>query len=353
MRPVVLAPASAHPLGIGWPAAIDPDPDVRRRAHVLTVLIATRNGAATLPRVLASYTRLRPPDGGWRLVVVDNGSDDDSARIVRSFAGPLPLIPLAEPRRGKNRALNTGLRALEGDLAVFSDDDSLPDPDWLVQVRRAADRHPDYGVFGGPILPLWTTEPDDWIRQWVRIAPVFSVTDPAWAEGPCEPTRVWGANMAIRAELLAKGYRFDERLGPDGSRTYAMGGETEFTLRLTIAEAVKCWHCRDARVRHIIPSQSVTRGWILTRAFRLGRCVYRESRQKADAGRSHVPRGASTIGRQLARELVRLARAWTAVDAREMFDARWQLNLWLGCLFEAVRALGPPGGRRLDVAALR
>jgi GT2 family glycosyltransferase len=335
-------------LRIGRPAALDPD--TRHRADVLTVLVATHNGAATLSRVLDSYARLRPPEGGWRLVVIDNGSEDGSARVARAFAGSLPLVTLSEPRRGKNRALNAGLRELRGDLAVFSDDDGLPDPSWLVQLRRAADAHPGYGIFGGPIEPLWIAEPDDWILRWVRLAPVFSVTDPAWGEGPCDPTRVWGPNMAIRAELFAKGYRFDERLGPDGSDTYAMGGETELTLRLAIAEGVRCWHCRDARVRHIVLPPQMTRASILRRAFRLGRCVYRESRQKAAAGRPHVPRGVRAIGRHLAREAVRLALAAAAADARQGFEARWELNLWLGCLFEAVGAPRPPGIRHLRTA---
>ncbi|HZS34172.1 MAG TPA: glycosyltransferase [Methylomirabilota bacterium] len=306
---------------------------------MLTVLIATRNGAATLPRVLASHARLRPPPGGWRLVVIDNGSTDGSARIVRSFAGVLPLIPLSEPRRGKNRALNAGLPALEGDLAVFSDDDAVPEPDWLVALRRAADAHPEAAVFGGPILPLWSGEPAPWVREWVRPAPVFGVTDPAWPEGPCDPTRVWGANMAIRAGLFARGHRFDERIGPDGSARYAMGGETELTLRLAIAEQAICWHCRGARVHHLIAVERITRASVLRRAFRVGRCGYRESRQKAAAGRPHVPRGAPVIGRELARALARLAGASATADPRAAFEARWQLNLWLGCLAEAAGRL--------------
>jgi len=222
---------------------------------VLTVFIATHNGAATLPRVLASYLELQPPEGGWKVVIIDNGSTDDSPQRIRSFADRLPLVCLSEPRRGKNRALNIGMPALEGDLAVFGDDDGIPDADWLVQLRRSADHHRDCAVFGGPISPVWDAPPADWILQWVRLAPVFSATDPAWPEGPCDPTQVWGPNMAVRADLFRKGHRFDERLGPNGSAVYAMGGETECVLRLVIAENLRCWHCKAARVRpsHLQP----------------------------------------------------------------------------------------------------
>lgn len=317
---------------------------------VLTVFIASHDGAQTLPRVLAAYTQLLPPHGGWKVVIIDNGSDDDTAEIARSFAGRLPLVLLAEARRGKNRALNTGLRQLEGDLAVFSDDDSLPETDWLVRLRTAADQHPRYAVFGGRILPMWDATPDDWVHEWVRPAPVFSVTDAARKERPCDSTKVWGPNMAIRAEWFRKGYRFDERLGPNGSATYAMGGETELTLRLAIAEQVECWHCKDARVHHIITARQMTRGWILKRAFHLGRCVYRESKQYAVAGRPHVPRGVGTICAGLAREAVNLAAARGSADARRVFEARWELNLWCGCLYEALSARYEPQRPILDVS---
>ena len=319
---------------------------------MLTVFIATRNGSATLPRVLTAYTRLQPPPGGWKLVIVDNGSDDGSAALAASFANRLPLRLLAEPRRGKNRALNRGLRELEGDLAVFSDDDTMPEPDWLARLRAAADRQPAYGVFGGRILPSWEVPPPEWVREWVRAAPVYSVSDASRADGPCEPTAVWGPNMAVRADWFRAGYRFDERLGPNGSATYAMGSETEFTLRLALAEQVRSWHCAGARVHHIIGPRQLSRAWVLRRAFRLGRCVRRESLQRARAGHPHVARGAAAICTGLARGLVDLAAARRAADARRAFEARWNLNLWMGCLVEAVGSRYAPQGPVDDGGAL-
>jgi len=309
--------------------------DIRGGA-VLTVFMATRNGAATLPRALAAYVALRPPAGGWKLVVVDNGSADDSAAIVRSFADRLPLVVLTEPRPGKNRALNRALAELEGDLAVFSDDDALPEPDWLVALREAADRQPAHDVFGGGILPAWDGEPEPWVRDWVRAVPVYGVHDEPRDDGPCDPTRVFGTNMAVRAKWFRAGYRFDEQLGPDGTTTYAMGSETEFSLRLVLNEGVACWHCAAARVRHIIRPRQLTRAFVLQRAFHLGRCVKRESRQRAAAGQPHVPRGAAAIVRGLARHFAALVAARFAGDARRAFEARWQLNVWYGCLYEAL-----------------
>src|SRR5690349_22305863 len=287
--------------------------------------MATNNGGETLPRVLAAHTRMESPPGGWKLVVIDNASDDDSAAIVAGFADRLPLRLLHEPRRGKNHALNLGLREIEGDLVVCTDDDAVPDPDWLVRMRAAADAHPDYDIFGGRILPHWDEEPAPWIRETVPAGPVFGVSEPGTQDGACDPTRVWGPNMAIRADWFRKGYRFDDRVGPNRSRVYAMGSETELTLRLSIAERVRCWHCAAARVHHIIRRQQLTRSWILRRAFRLGRCVRRESEQCARGGQPHVRRDAARISRELASAVATFARAVPAADQQRMFQARWNI----------------------------
>ena len=150
--------------------------------------------------------------------------------------------------------------------------------------------------------------------------------------------------MAVRAEHFRRGHRFDERIGPDGTSTYAMGGETELTLRLAITEGVACWHCKAARVQAIIPAAMMTRRSILKRAFRLGRCVYRESRQKAAAGLPHFARGAAQIRRGLAGATRDWALGSIRRDARTVFRGRWELNLWTGCLAEAI--VSSPGRRR-------
>jgi glycosyltransferase involved in cell wall biosynthesis len=43
---------------------------------MVTVLLATYNGAETLPKALNAYCQLQAPTAGWKLVVVDNGSTD-------------------------------------------------------------------------------------------------------------------------------------------------------------------------------------------------------------------------------------------------------------------------------------
>jgi glycosyltransferase involved in cell wall biosynthesis len=128
---------------------------------VISVLIATFNGADTLPRTLDALAHLDAPPGGWRLIVVDNGSTDEAPAILRAWAGRLPLLLLREPVRGKSRALNLGLDHCDDDLIVLTDDDVLPSPKWLVAYHAAATAHPAMDVFNGPIKPHWDVVPPE------------------------------------------------------------------------------------------------------------------------------------------------------------------------------------------------
>lgn len=241
---------------------------------MIAVVICTRNGARTLPEVLAGHRALLPAAVPHRLVVVDNGSTDATAAILDGHLGALPLAVRREPRPGKNRALNAVLPELaSADLAVFTDDDVLPEPEWLRRLWAAAEQQPAFDAFGGAIRPRWPAPPPPWIEDWgVPLGIVYAATSER--EGPIGADKVWGPNMAVRGAVLRQGHRFDEDTGPDGSGSYAMGSETEFTSRLERA-GHRAWFAADAVVNHVVRPEQFTEAWVLGRAYRHGRGFYR------------------------------------------------------------------------------
>jgi len=297
---------------------------------MLTVLMATHNGADTLPEVLAAYCELEPPPGGWKLVVVDNNSTDATREIIESFRPRLHLTYVFESRLGKNVALNTGLRMTEGDLVVFTDDDVLPRSDWLVQARAVADSHPDFAIFGGTIMPHWEVPPPDWILPFQF--PTLTITNPDWDEGPSLAHRAWGPNMVISAEALETGHRFDESRGPIGSR-YQMGDETEFVHRL-VSAGFKVWHSKRLVVSHMIRTYQMRKDWMLRRAVAVGRAQCRSS---LAASASPIP---LLLGfpryliRQIVEQSVRAAWSRLVRDETAAFKERWQLSYLVGQALE-------------------
>lgn len=302
---------------------------------MLTILFATRNGARLLPEVLSSYTRLISPAGGWRLVAIDNGSSDDTARVLGTFTERLPLTILDEPRPGKNVALNKGLGAIAGDLVVFTDDDTFPRPDWLVALCQAAAQHPEAALFGGAIVPRWESPPPDWIKRVVPAGPVFTLTTASGhVEGPIDPGLIFGPNMAVRAEIFAKGFRFDETIGPKSGASYAMGSESEFTARVAGA-GYGTWFCAAAIVEHFIRTTQLDRRWILKRAVRYGRGQYRLKDRFANPPPPRWFGAPRYFYRQALAESAALLGAMIWGDADSRFRAEWALNLRFGQILEA------------------
>ncbi|MGH7325709.1 MAG: glycosyltransferase [Candidatus Rokuibacteriota bacterium] len=311
---------------------------------MLTVLMATHNGAETLPPVLAAHCGLKEPEGGWQLVVVDNASTDGTRAIVLSFADRLPLTYLFERHVGQNRARNAGLSALEGDLLVLTDDDAVPRPDWLVELRTAADRHREFAMFGGTVLPRWARPPERWLLHWVPPGPTFAITDRSLPAGPVKSSFVNSPNMALRADILRASYRFDESIGPDGTSIYAMGSETELTRRLT-AQGLRAWHCREAIVEHIIRPHQMTRRWVLGRAFRYGRGQFRLALKDPRSGRRRPRRAAPVrLLASLGLRCLRLADAKCRETPEDVFKRSWDVFYVLGAALEAWASLS---GRRV------
>lgn len=212
----------------------------------------------------------KPPRGGWNILAVDNGSTDRTPDILTGYQSRLPLHRVFHPEPGKNAALNKALEQIEGELVVFTDDDVVPEKDWLRTFEKVAEARPDYDIFGGAITPDWPTSPPAWLLEDVPLGPAYGVTPPDRDEGPLRPSAVFGGNMMIRAEVFRNGIRFDDGIGPGVGAYYTMGGETDLTERL-VRLGHRCWFSPDATVRHVIRPYQMKRRWVLRRAIRSGK----------------------------------------------------------------------------------
>src|SRR6478736_3287941 len=91
-----------------------------------SVVIPTYNRASTLPRAIRSVLEQTYAD--VELVIVDDGSTDDTAEVVGAFADAR-ITYLRQTNRGVSAARNAGAAAATGDFIVFldSDDQLLPE----------------------------------------------------------------------------------------------------------------------------------------------------------------------------------------------------------------------------------
>jgi GT2 family glycosyltransferase len=173
----------------------------------IALIICTRDRAAQLPALFAALAALRA-HVAWELVLVDNGSRDDTPRLLRELAPSLgvPAAIVEEPRAGLGRARNAGVRRARAPLVAFTDDDCYPAADYLDRVADAL-ADPALAFIGGRILPFDLQDDPITTRSTPEVIAI-----PARSVVPTG--LVQGANMAFRREVLDRIGGFDDALGP-------------------------------------------------------------------------------------------------------------------------------------------
>ena len=121
-----------------------------------SVVIATYNRADELVRTLESLSRLQVAEP-WEVIIVDNNSADNTKEVVKKAAEtfPVSLHYLHETQQGRSAALNTGIKAAQGEIIATTDDDVRLEPDWLTNAERAL-RELNCDYLGGKALPIWS-----------------------------------------------------------------------------------------------------------------------------------------------------------------------------------------------------
>ena len=109
----------------------------------IAVILAIRDRGQLLPRVLAGLWRQSLAFERFEVIVVDDGSTDDTIAVLEALSEGLPLRLLRQKASGKAAARNLGTLAARAPLLVFIGDDDAPDP-WLLETHLAAHwREPD------------------------------------------------------------------------------------------------------------------------------------------------------------------------------------------------------------------
>lgn len=176
----------------------------------ISLIVCTRNRARQLARCLDAMRKVSF-DGAWEVVVVDNGSTDDTAAVIKAAALDMPvqLISAFQEKPGVSGGRNAGVRASHGRIIVFTDDDCYVEPDFLTETQRAF-RDEKVGYATGrvelhdPTDITMTTNPS---RMQVRFP----------ARSYVHVDQIIGANLAFRRSVLEKIGGFDEIMGPGAS----------------------------------------------------------------------------------------------------------------------------------------
>lgn len=184
-----------------------------RRADV-SVVLSTYNRA---DRLLLALEALLSQLGGvaYEVIVVDNNSSDDTAAVVAGITALTGRLRYAfEPRQGLSYGRNTGIALARSPIIAFTDDDVRVATDWISQLKRTFDEHPEIDYAGGRVLPNWLAPPPRWLTQahWAPLALQDYGPEPL-VSGRERAVCLVGANLAFRRRVFDRVGVFTPALG--------------------------------------------------------------------------------------------------------------------------------------------
>jgi dolichol-phosphate mannosyltransferase len=125
---------------------------------VLSIVIPAYNEAASMAALIERILRVPVESLGFEkeLIVVDDGSRDDTANIAREFAQVRVFTQVSN--QGKGKAVQRGIRESTGDYILIQDADLEYDPNDYVALLRAL-RSPDDCIYGSRTMGQWIANP--------------------------------------------------------------------------------------------------------------------------------------------------------------------------------------------------
>ena len=110
----------------------------------ISVVVPARNAEQTIGECLESLLTQSEPRERYEVIVVDDGSTDDTRQVVQRYEVTL----LDQPHEGPAAARNRGVAASQGEVVLFTDADCVPAPDWIEEMLRPFEGQDVVGVKG-------------------------------------------------------------------------------------------------------------------------------------------------------------------------------------------------------------
>ncbi len=176
---------------------------------VVSIIICTCNRAEALRETLNSLADVCVPDDlPCELLVLDNGSTDETAQVVKTCQmSNMPVRSVYEPIQGLSQARNRAVAEAQGQIVLFTDDDIRLPQNWVV----------------GMCTPIWSGDADAVAgsvllaphlkKDWMTPTHRARLAETGVSETPPFPGRMAGANMAFSKQVLERVPAFDTELG--------------------------------------------------------------------------------------------------------------------------------------------
>lgn len=310
-----------------------------------SIVVCSYNRAESLRHTLAALCRqVVSPTCAWEILVVDNNSTDHTRAVVDEMRSACPRIRYEfHPLQGLSHARNHGIGAARGAIILFTDDDVLPEPDWLETTLNGLWKY-QADACGGYIAPIWEAPPPPWLTE--RFYGFLAVrTDRSDDfEITASGTLPFGANMAFRKTVFDRVGLFDTSRGRKGT-VLASGEDGEMFERI-LAAGMKVMFLGGARVHHKVEAFRVTKRYFRRWRFQTSRNI---AQSRGLAGERRLFNIPLFVYPQLVRAVGRTMWGHLTKPRDEAFNREIVVFHFLGLMQGLYRAgrqsAAPDGGR--------
>ena len=220
----------------------------------------------------------------YEIIVVDNGSKDQTKAIVDNRLPHPRLKYVYEPIVGLSVARNRGARETQADILAYLDDDAEASPQWLRCLQDAYLKNIHLAIAGGKVDLIWpagVSQPR-WMSQTMTQA--LGVMDlGAESVNITNPNNTpRGVNYSVRRTFLEQVGGFDSSLGRMGKKL--LSNEELYMTELALKNGWQVTYCPQALVHHNVSPERIKRSWFFHRSWWQGVSEYYRERISKKGG---------------------------------------------------------------------
>jgi glucosyl-dolichyl phosphate glucuronosyltransferase len=242
----------------------------------LSVIVPTLNRSFLLKKFLCSILEQTIDPAVYEVLVVDNGSTDDTYNTVTHF---FPLISnlkyFYEASPGLHSGRHRGFLEARGDVLVYADDDIEAFPTWLETIQQCFYKN-DVAMVGGKNLPRFESNPPQWLEErWepdyagYRMLEHLSILDLGDRPKFVSPFLIFGCNFSVRRQILKEADGFHPDSMPKHLVQYRGDGESHIS-RYVASQKHKAFYHPDASVYHWVSNDRMTINYFCSRSYNQG-----------------------------------------------------------------------------------
>jgi glucosyl-dolichyl phosphate glucuronosyltransferase len=244
----------------------------------LSVIIPTYNRSLYLDTCLKSLLNQSLPKSKYEIIIVDNGSTDNTKKVVRRYieAFKNQVRYIFEPIPGLLAGRHRGLKESKGNILVFCDDDIVASKGCLDAIYQTF-LNKKVQLVTGRFLPKYEAVPPYWEKYlWSRsressVCGHYSLADYGKKPRYLHPNTAWGLLFPIRKKTLIKYGGFNPDCIPKRYQYLQGDGETGLCERLA-KEGIKSYYVPEALVHHWVTKERLTLDYLSKRMFYQGIC---------------------------------------------------------------------------------